>query len=197
MLRPSLSLLFTVASALVGNSVGASHGVPTTHDVEFKAYHHPTATYTGRSCVIDLSRYDDFTVRSKVGGCHTKVSLSAPFTKVSVPRTWRTWSCPPDTEDCKPDVLWSKGSTAVTIDFGTTVTIGGFEYEPQSKVVETVTVSFYSGPLGSGTLVGSITRDVDGSSGARLFGAQAQPGFRSAVVTNRADDEFAIAQIRV
>jgi hypothetical protein len=162
-----------------------------------RAYHRPTGRYIDDSCVIDLSTYDELSLHAKVRGCGTTVRFSTEFMRMSVPRTWGPWSCPPRSESCTPDVMYSNHAVAATIDFGTTVTTGGFEYSPARFQVERVRVAFFSGPQGSGALVGSITRDVDGDGGARLFGGSSETGFRSAVVTNDSDDDFAIAQIRV
>lgn len=162
----------------------------------FRVYQRPTQRYRAGTCVLDLSGFDDFTGVSRIAGCGRRVTLSQEFVKFSVPDTWSTWACPPDSENCTPDVLSSEFISTATIDFGGKVTTGGFEYEPHDYQVETVKVAFFAGSFGSGTLVGSITRQVDGRGGARLFAARAREGFRSAVVTNDADDDFAVAQIR-
>ena len=184
--------------AMTPPPVGATNAATTVPgQAAFAPYQQPTDRYARGSCLIDLSKIEDYTDRRKVGGCGTHITLSTTFVKLSVPHTWRTWSCPPDSETCKPDLLYSDhGTTAATIDFGTTVTTGGFALEPAYDH-QPATVDFYTGPLGSGTLVGTITRDVDSNAGARLFAAKAKPGFRSAIVTTNPDGDFGIAQIRV
>lgn len=181
-------------SAAVAVPPASSSSTP---GMAFRVYHRPTARYTSHSCVIDLSAYAEFSLHTTVQGCGTTVTFSTVFERLTVPHSWSNWSCPPASESCTPDIMYSHSATAASIDFGTTVTTGGFEYEPSTLKVETVKVSLFSGPYGSGTLVGSITRDVNGDAGARLFGCKAKGGFRSAVITNNADDDFAIAQIRV
>ena len=163
---------------------------------DFAPYRTPTARYVDGSCLIDLSHIPDYTERRKVGGCGTHVTLSKAFVKLSVPHTWLTWSCPPRVEKCKPDVLYSDRDTSATIDFGTIVTTGGFECEPAFGEL-TVTVQFYSGPYGSGALVGTISRTIDHYADARLFAAKAKTGFQSAVVTTDPDGDFGIARIRL
>jgi len=74
---------------------------------------------------------------------------------------------------------------------------GGFEVEPDMFAVETIQVDFYEGHGGKGHHLGTITRQVDGSAGAKLFAVRTTPGFRSIVVTSTAGDDFAIAQPRV
>lgn len=180
-----------------GKVVHNFHAAKTTASKKFKAYDDPTSKYTGKSCNIDLSSLADFTPVDSVSGCKTTVSLSSTFEKRSVPNSWGSWSSPPNSESATPNLLYSVGATTATIDFGTKVKTGGFEYEPDLFQVETVTVEFHKGANGTGAIVGTITRDVDGSSGARLFGATAKKGFKSAVVSNNSGDDFGIAQIRV
>lgn len=187
-----------VAAGVVVAMVGSpSYGGSSADGAGFVPYGHPTQRYLADSCLLSLSRYRDYDTTGRVKGCGTKVSLSSTFVKLSVPHTWRTWSCPPLSERCKPDVLFSDEASAATVDFGTVMTTGGFEYEPRTQQLETVTVDFYAGPYGSGSLVGTITRQVDGNGGALLFAATATNGFASAVVRNKGDDQFAIARLRV
>jgi hypothetical protein len=165
---------------------------------KFKAYDQPVAAYTKKSCDIDLSSIADGTPVTTVTGCKTTVTLSATWSKQSVPNGgWASWGSPPDTESATPNVLWSQGQAVATVDFGTKVKTGGFEVEPDQFAVETTTVEFYSGANGTGKLVGTVTRDPNGSAGALLFGGTAKKGFKSAVITNTVGDDFSIAQIRV
>lgn len=219
MRKSTLIVAFAASAALVGASAGSSlaaghhagsnsgHAVtgkvnyhpakPTRITAGFRAFAQPVARYTSRSCDIDLSAIADFTPVSSVTGCGTTVTLSSTFEKRSVPNSWASWGSPPDTESATPNLLYSVGATTATVDFGKRVKTGGFEYEPDLFQVETVTVEFHRGADGTGPIVGTITRDVDGSSGARLFGGHRRHGFKSAVVSNSAGDDFGIAQIRV
>jgi hypothetical protein len=158
----------------------------------------PVTNYTTRSCDIDLSSIADFTALTQVAGCGTTVTMSVTVEKRSVPNSWATWGSPPDTETATPNLLYSGGATSLTVDFGKKVKTGGFEVEPDLFQVETIQVDFYSGANGTGTLVGSITRsDLNGSAGAKLFGGHRRHGFKSAIITDQAGDDFGIAQIRV
>jgi hypothetical protein len=170
---------------------------PTSISKAFKAYDQPVAKYTTKSCNIDLSALADFTTVSSVTGCATTVSLSSTFEKRSVPNSWASWGSPPDTESATPNILYSAGATGATVDFGKKVKTGGFELEPDQFLVETFTVEFHKGANGSGAVVGTVTRDVNGSFGALLFGGKAKKGFKSAVISSSSGDDFAIAQIRV
>jgi len=197
----------TFASAsghAVGNSGHAVTLKPTKHAPAapasvnaFKAFAQPVAKYTSKSCDIDLSSLADFTPVNSVTDCGTTVSLSSTFEKRSVPNSWASWGSPPDTETDTPNILYSAGATSATVNFGKTVKWGGFEYEPDLFQVETVTVTFYKGANGTGKVRGTITRDVDGSFGARLFGGHSRRGWKSATISNNAGDDFAIAQVRV
>ena len=125
------------------------------------------------------------------------MSLSSTFEKRSVPGSWASWGTPPDTETDTPNILYSAGATGATVDFGKKVKTGGFELEPDQFLVESFTVEFHKGANGTGAVVGTITRDVDGSFGARLFGGHRRHGFKSAVISSSSGDDFAIAQVRV
>jgi hypothetical protein len=184
------------ATLHAGTHIAAAKGVHPDKK-KFKAYAQPTGKYTGKSCDIDLSGIADFTDLTSVSGCGTTVTFSSTFEKRSVPNGWATWSCPPASESCTPNILYSLGATSATVDFGKKVKTGGFELEPDQFQQETVQVDFYSGPNGTGKVVGTITLQPNGSNGALLFGAKAKKGFASAVITDQAGDDFAIAQVRV
>jgi len=189
------------ASSHNGNS-GSAHAAKasnyhpgkTTASKKFKTYAQPTGKYL-KSCDIDLSSIADFTLLSSVSGCKTTVTFSSQMDKRSVPGSWGTWGSPPDTETDTPNLLYSNGATSIVVDYGKKVKTGGFEMEPNPFEVHSFTVEFHKGANGGGAVVGTITRDADGNFGAKLFGATAKKGFKSAVVTS--DTDFAIAQIRV
>ncbi len=162
----------------------------------FKAFAQPISKYTGKSCNVDLSSIADGSTLNSVTGCSTTITLSQSWIKVSVPNFWATWGSPPDTESATPNGLWSNGQLTATVDFGKKVKVGGFEVEPDNFAVETIQVDFYAGANGTGKLVGSISRDPNGSAGALLYGAKAKKGFKSAVISDASGD-FAIAQVRV
>lgn len=66
----------------------------------------------------------------------------------------------------------------------------GFEAQPNTALVSTVTASFFSGM----TLIGSIVQNVDGSGGARLFAAASTTPFDRVVLSST--DDLAVAQLR-
>lgn len=122
-------------------------------------------------------------------------NFSSGMLENSVPGSWATWGCPPQTESCTPNVLYSNGATSLTLTLTASDNIAGFELEPDQFAVETFTATFHSSTGDSF----QITRDVNGSGGALLFAAEdTTPGafITSIDITNTAGDDFAIAQLR-
>jgi hypothetical protein len=67
----------------------------------------------------------------------------------------------------------------------------GFEAQPNTQVASNITVDFFS----LGSLIGSISLDVDGNAGAGLFAATTTTNAFDMIVINGFDD-FAIANVR-
>src|SRR6478735_3207438 len=152
---------------------------PSARSDGFRPFDRPTMRYTSHSCDIDLSSIPDHRQLSSVTGCGVTVTLSGTWEKRSVPNTWKTWNCPRATESCTPNVLDSH-QAIVTVDFGHTVTqAGGFEVDHNKAQREIIHVDFYSGPNGTGKLLGNITRQHARKHDARLYGAHITGGFRS------------------
>jgi len=174
---------------------------------KFDPFSQPTSDYTANSCPEGLAGYPDHKVLSKTSdpGCTKaplgkskpfKVSFSTPVEKLSVPVTWPNWGPPPDTESPTPNVLFTQTATTLTITYNFGVRTGGFEAQPVGTGTHTFTTEFYSGNNGTGTLLGTITRDISGNAGARLLGAHCKfKGWGSIKVST--DVPFAIAVIRV
>ncbi len=159
--------------------------------------------YIAKSCGESLSTVPDGTILSsysdpacKSGKHPYEVTFSTPVEKLSVPATWPSWGAPPNTESSTPDVLYTQAATSVTIDYSFGVKTGGFEAEPKGPGTHPITAAFYSGSGGTGTLLGSITRNIHSHAGARLLGAHCKfLGWGSIVVSS--DVSFAIAVVRV
>jgi hypothetical protein len=162
----------------------------------FKAFATPVAKYVSKTCVIDLSAIADGTSLTSVSGCGVTVSFSSPMTKYSVPATWATWGSPPDTESASPNVLWSEFATSITLTTSNKNRRIGIEAEPNPFSVHTMSATFRKG---NGNAIGSVTRDVDGSGGARLFAGKVGTPKKQWIkyVDVASDVDFAIAQIRV
>jgi PEP-CTERM motif len=124
-------------------------------------------------------------------------NFSVPLTELSVSGgSWATWNCPPATESCTPNVLWTNGATFLTLTLTAHDNTAGFELEPQLFLGETVTVGFYDQ---NGIFIAAITRLVNGDAGALLFALQDDtPGkwIGSIFITDLQPDAFAIAQLR-
>jgi hypothetical protein len=121
-------------------------------------------------------------------------SFSSGMTESSVPNTWATWGCPPATESCTPNVLYSNGATSLTITLTAEINIAGFELEPDQFQQEEVRVDYYATDLT--TILGTVDLFPNGSNGALLFAASDNNAFGKIVITDLAGDDFAIAQDR-
>jgi hypothetical protein len=123
-------------------------------------------------------------------------NFSNALSENSVPNSWSTWGCPPDTESCTPNVLYNSGSSVLTLTLTAHDNTAGFELEPDDFQVETVDASYYNQ---LGILIATITRNPNGSAGALLFALQDDtPGnwISRIDITDHAEDDFAIAQLR-
>jgi hypothetical protein len=153
----------------------------------------PTSTYlmeTGK-CNFGTTPFSISTMCLNSDG-----SLAATFNPAiqvrQVPGSWATWSSPPDSESSTPFIGYTQGATMETVTFTNSAAIAGLEVEPNPFMVFSTTASFQDA---SGMEVARVTRDVDGTAGARLFAVSCtNPVVAKIVVTMGAD--FAIAQIR-
>lgn len=132
----------------------------------------PNAAYLARTAYIDPSYLSDGDPVNSITDGILTVMFSAPVTKLTHPDSWASWSSPPDSEGDIGPVLWSNGATSLSMVLSTPVRTFGFEAEPNEFSIHTMTATFYNE---SHTLLGSLVQDVDGSGGARLFGASADP----------------------
>jgi len=119
------------------------------------------------------------------GGFGTPLSL----TIFDVGSVWFSWSAPPLAETDTPRVL-DVTAPGVRISLDQPALVFGFEAEPQAFGLHTITAQFFD----AGGLAGTITQDLDGDSGARLFAAFDSQGFTDILVGSA--DEFGVAQLR-
>ena len=134
------------------------------------------------------------TVTSVTDGINTATFYIAPnpvpsaLTIYDVGSGWSTWSSPPFAETSTPRVLGTTSQLEIRLDSSSLVF--GFEAEPQPFGIHTITADFYGG----GVLRGSISRDVEGDSGARLFAGFSSLGIDDIFINST--DDFGIAQLR-
>lgn len=130
--------------------------------------------------------------RDHWGDLDLTVFFSTPLLPLTVGSGWASWGSPPDTEQANPRVFWTQGVTDLTFTFSTPVDVWGFEAQPNPFSVFDITAEYFNGA----TLLGTITRSVDGNAGARLFAAAADFGTSFTHVRVRSGADFAVAQLR-
>lgn len=161
----------------------------------FTAVSSPDASWTGSTSLIDISGIANSSSVSSVTDGHLTVGFSAAMSKAQAAvggGGWATWSCPPDAETCTPHVLASNGASAVTMSLSHEVFAFGFEIEPNPFETSPITVQFVLSQGGS--VVGVISREINGSAGARLMAGRSTMAFDKVSITSNTD--FAIAQLR-
>ena len=153
----------------------------------------PTA-YTSGTTKISISSISDYTNLSSITNGTQTVSFSETLTKGQVPGGgWASWNNPPATESGVPPVLITDASTTLlTLNLQVPSSTFGIEIQPSTTA--NVTASFYQGS----TLVGSITNNVNSTSGALLFAATSysNPFTIVTVSVPAAAQGFAMAQFR-
>jgi len=124
-------------------------------------------------------------------------TFSSGLVELSVPNSWATWNCPPATESCTPNVLYSNGASQIhLVMLAAHDNTAGFEFEPDAFAVETISVTFNDQ---NGLPIATITRDVNGLGGALLFALQDDtPGkwISHIDIVNTTGNDFAIAELR-
>jgi hypothetical protein len=170
------------AAALVALAPRSAHAA-------FVAIPLPNPPYVSGTNLISLSASDFSTVSSISDGPQT-VNFSSPQVALSAPATWASWDSSPQTEGATPRVLSTNGSMSLTLTFASSTTFG-FELQPNTSVPSSLTAEFFNGAVS----LGSITRNVNGNAGARLFAARTTTGSFTRVVVTGTDD-FAIARVR-
>jgi hypothetical protein len=130
----------------------------------------PTAGYLSSTTRFAIPGSAFSSVSSLTDGGLT-LSFSATGDKRVAPDGgWASWSQTPDSERPSSgtlDVLYFP-TQSLTMTLSRQVGIFGFELEPDPFAVIGFTAQFYRGA----TLVGSVSRSVDGDAGARLFAYQ-------------------------
>jgi hypothetical protein len=180
-----------------GSALQGDGNVTSTGIAAFNNIGRPVAQYTSQTTKISIAGLQDFQVVSSISDGNTTVRFDIPMEKRTVGLSWGTWGVPPFTEDAFPPILWTNFVDQLTMRISRDVQAFGFELEPNAFNIISFTASFYSSTR---QLLGTITRDVDGSGGARLFAAYVTgttPLIRGVRVGSTGGPlGFAIAQVR-
>jgi len=162
---------------------------------DFTVISMPDAAYLASTTKLPIVG-SDYTYVTSLSDPDLTVTFSHRLEIRTVPGSWATWSSPPWSESGTPRVLFDSDQpgTTVILDLSTPAKTFGLEMEPNAFQVYTMRADFYDGA----TLVGSISRSVDGMAGARLFaGATTSDKFTHVVVTTDPGAMgYAIAQLR-
>lgn len=185
-LRYALPLLVGIGVMLQSTSANAA----------FVVIVNPDAPYQASTTKIPLTAPDGTTV-TFINDANLTISFDAMRDVHTVPGGgWATWSSPPFSESSTPRVLtafqYDPTATTLTLTFNHPLSTFGAEAEPDPFSIHPITASFYNG----GGLVGSISLNVDGNSGARLFAAHATGADQFTRVVFTSDADFALAQFR-
>ena len=185
-LRCALPLLIGMGIMLQSTSANAA----------FVVIPNPDAGYQASTTKIPLTPPDGTTV-TFINDANLTISFDAMRDVHTVPNGgWATWSSPPFSEDPFPRVLtafqYDPTATTLTLTFSQPLTTFGAEAEPDPFDTHNITAVFYNGAM----VVGTISLDLVGDSGARLFAAQGTGGDQFTSVVFTSDIDFALAQFR-
>jgi hypothetical protein len=161
----------------------------------FTPISNPDAAYLAGTNYIDFSGYTLFADYTSITDGFLTVTFGSSMNMRYAPGGgWSTWSCVPDSQrPCDSTtlpVLYSNGAALIHMTLSTPEYIFGFEAEPNPFAPYNMTASFFDA---SHTLLGTITRNVDGTAGARLFAASMDPIM---FVDFSSDVDFAVGAFR-
>ena len=160
----------------------------------------PSPSYIAETSLLSFAAPDEALISSITNGSETVsfVSVTSLMRASTVGDDWSTWGSPPNTESSTPRVLWSGQDdnfnpvTTLSFVLSAPVSIFGFEAEPGLLDTHTMLATFYMGA----TVEQTISLDVSGNGGARLFAAQADPGTFFDSVTLTSDIDWAAGEFR-
>lgn len=155
----------------------------------------PDAAYLAATTYIDFSGYPLYSDYTSISDGVLTVTFSTPMNYIGYAPGggWATWSVSPDSQRGSADtlpVLYSNWLTSVRMSLSSPVLIFGFEAEPNPGAVYSMMASFYDG---GDNLLGTITRNVSGDAGARLFAASVDPIM---FIDFSSDADFGVAAFR-
>ena len=155
----------------------------------------PNAAYLAATSYIDPSAILDGTVVNSISDGTQTVYFKVPdgsanygVQKRTAPGvSWATWSEAPESQRGAGDTLpvfWSNGATELRFQLATSVNIFGFEAQPNPRALHTMVAKFYDA---SNNLLGTISREVNGNAGARLFAAHSDVPIAYVVFSSNVD----------
>jgi hypothetical protein len=180
---------------------------------DFLQIEQPDAAYLAATTLLSITASDEQSVASLTDGVQTVLfpEYGQPVAK-TVPDTWTNWNSPPWTETSTPRVLFSRWwITQVTVNLAAPSRIFGVEMQGNWRLDNEVPVwshlyaNFYdtTDPFydpDNPVPVGTISLNVCGDAGARLFAARSTTNCfnRIELGINWQDDDtgFAMAQFR-
>lgn len=160
---------------------------------QLNTFSSPAPPYTTATTVITFSNPNGGSVSSISGGGQTVTFSTAVLAETVPGGGWATWGAPPNTESATPRVLAAFGATSLTLTLSAPVSTFGFEVEPDAFASVPITATFMNGA----TVLGTVTRTINGNAGALLAAASDSTPITSVVITAPSGaDGFAIAQVR-
>jgi len=156
----------------------------------------PDSTYVNSTSLISLSGFASGTtnITSITDGVQT-LQFSQAQTSAAIGSGWATWGAPPFTESSTPQLLFKINYSNLVIDLQQASKTFGLELQGNDFSIQSFSVDFLDA---SSVLVGTITQNVNGSGGARLFAAMTNtnPFTRIRINAAVAANGFAMAQYR-
>ncbi len=148
---------------------------------------------TGK-CSLGMSLFVDTSTCTSSDGTEG-AAFVGPVNVRRIGMGWLTWSAPPDAEEPTPWVGFTNFASTLNINLAAPAMIGGVEVEPNQFDLFTVTADFNDV---DGLPVATLSIDVAGASGAKLFAVQCDTeSFSSIKITAPPLAQgFAIAQVR-
>jgi hypothetical protein len=156
-----------------------------------------SGNYTTETTLLDISGIPCYTLLNSV----TDGVITLNFDKDMDKRQadvcgWYNegWGTPPNVEGPNPHILFSGGQNSLGISLSAPVNTFGFELQPNIiGIPYDFQVAFYSGA----SLIGTVTRSVSTTGGARLFAAETDADFDNILITVTGNPlGFSIGQFR-
>lgn len=159
-----------------------------------QAISNPDAAYLAATTKFDQSGADFTTFNSLTSGSLT-LTFGTALERRMVPGSWSTWSIAPFSERVAGvdyDVAYCEDCSVLRMSLSSAVSIFGFESEPNPFGMHGFTANF----LRNGGVVGTVTRDVNGNAGARLFAYADAGGIDAVEFISNDEVDFATASFR-